>query len=128
MRYSAKRILSPIYTIVTNVLVLETNALKARVQNSASTATHLGTSDFQALLLSKGGERARRAAPGLVRVKINHRDQKLPTWKKFLAVSDYKTALVEFLLSEWKSPNHVSRFHDRSLYVCRVELLQAVQQ
>ena len=39
--------------IVTNVLVLETNVLKVRVQLPLHTATHVATSDFQAELDSK---------------------------------------------------------------------------
>ena len=41
----------------------------------------------------KSSERERRAAAGMLRVKINQPDQRLPNWKKFLAVSDNKIAL-----------------------------------
>ena len=41
----------------------------------------------------KSSERERRAAAGMPRVKINQPDQRLPNWKKFLAVSDNKIAL-----------------------------------
>ena len=37
--------------------------------------------------------RERRAAAGMLRVKINQPDQRLPNWKKFLAVSNNKIAL-----------------------------------
>ena len=40
----------------------------------------------------KSSERERRAAASMLRVKINQPDQRLPNWKKFLAVSDNKTA------------------------------------
>ena len=41
----------------------------------------------------KSSERERRATAGMLRVKINQPDQRLPNWKKFLAVSDNKIAL-----------------------------------
>ena len=40
----------------------------------------------------KSSERERRAAAGMLRVKNNQPDR-LPNWKKFLAVSDNKIAL-----------------------------------
>ena len=40
------------FALVTNVLVLETKTVKARVQSSTP-ATHVPTSNFQAKLLSK---------------------------------------------------------------------------
>ena len=41
------------FTLVMNVLVLERNALKVRIQTSPHTATHVATSDFQAAFFSK---------------------------------------------------------------------------
>ena len=41
------------YTIVTNILALETNALKAWVKNPPHTDAHVPTSDFQAELVMK---------------------------------------------------------------------------
>ena len=50
--YSTKHILSPI-VIAMNVLVLETNALKVRIQNSAPHSYTCSYQRFQAELVSK---------------------------------------------------------------------------
>ena len=66
----------------------------------------------------KNLERQNRSVAGGLLVKINRPDQKLPSWKKYLAVSANKVAVVEFLLAQWKEPQYAARLLYRSLYVC----------
>ena len=66
--------------------------------------------DQYAVQSIKGQERTRRAASGMLKVTINGPEQKLPNWKKFLAVSKNKSAFVKFLLSEWILPKYAGGF------------------
>ena len=67
----------------------------------------------------KSSERERRAAAGMLRVKINQPDQRLPNWKKFLAVSDNKIALNHFF-TQWTSPRYAKKLHNCRGNCCNV--------
>ena len=67
----------------------------------------------------KSSEKSRRGTSGMVQVKIMHAGQKLPTWKKFLAVSENKAALTEFLLTQWVLPQYANRLRDCKLFSVR---------
>ena len=54
----------------------------------------------------------------MVVVRITNAEQKLPSWKKFLAFSTNKVSLVEFLLDQWKQPLYAAELYIRSLFVC----------
>lgn len=50
----------------------------------------------------KNAERVKRAAQGVQRVHIYHKDQNIPKqWKKYLSCGDNKESLVTFLSDHW---------------------------
>ena len=68
----------------------------------------------------KGYERRRRGeALGKLRIKVERRDQKLPTqFRKFLRYDENKTEIVRFLLEEWShSTRYLTLLAGQSLFV-----------
>ena len=62
-------------------------------------------------------ERERRAQPSSLVVRVTGPEQKLSCWKSFMSVSENKIALIDFLVSFWKTPTLAYLFRQRSLYV-----------
>ena len=65
----------------------------------------------------KSLERQKRGSSGMLLVTITAAEQRLPTWKKFMAASPNKVSLISFLINQWKMPRYAQLLKGKSLYV-----------
>ena len=72
---------------------------------------------YPAISIKSCEHESRASSHGSIKVKIVSPQQKLPLqWKAFLSESSNKTALVEFLVDEWKNSKFATTFHRFPLF------------
>lgn len=73
--------------------------------------------DQYPIISIKNVERGRRAESGSLLIKISSGKQQVPKqWKKFLSSGENKTALVDFLFTEWAKEEYAEKLQSRCLY------------